>query len=132
MLTLKGYFCKVNKYGRLKFRYQSSDETAKLVEMAEKRLGNGEYIRSLVTGCVDANANTTIPLHLPFDDTTFTVVMPKWIKRPPQDILSRVGMVCTIEVKMCEYNFTSEAVHNLGEQIVGVQLVFSKVVKAVI
>lgn len=186
-LTLKGYFIKVNKYGRLKFRYLggSDDTPSRLVtatgdilgqlytEYAKKCLLNvecsdseGEHddsdvecsysnkcsevsVNSCNDGVNSCNDGATLiknnitPIktaiagnvhtqpHLPFDDSTFTVVMPKWIKKPPQDILSRVGLICVIEVKAVKYEFSSTAKHNMGEHITGFQLVFSKVIKEI-
>jgi hypothetical protein len=157
-LVLKGYFIKVNKYGRLKFRYigGSDDTTSRLVtatgdilgrlykEYAKRRLLDidsdecGKIDESKNNECDDTIAGidtTNITrgdnIHFPFDDSTFTVVMPKWIKKPPQDILSRVGLICAVEVKALKYDFTSEAKHNAGEHVIGFQLVFSKVVKEI-
>ena len=205
-MLLQGYFCKVNKYGRLKFRYLggsggfiggSTDKTQeKLQSTAEHNLGEiyREYVQKQLLGdynssdecsdtqcadnnecgeCADkiecsetqcndnneSNDNTQSTdkieciegigddnssdnktsahpspdnkpsLHLPFDDRGFTVVLPKWIKNPPADIVSRVGLVCTVEVKAVKYNFTSKAKHNEGANIVGMQLVLVKVRK---
>lgn len=77
----------------------------------------------------DNTAFDTSNLHLPFDDRYFTVTLPKWIKTPPRDITNRVGMVCTVEVKVMKYDFTSTAKHNKGDHIVGVQLMLVKVIK---
>lgn len=154
MLVLKGYFIKVNKYGRLKFRYigGSDDTTSRLITTTGDLLGQiyKEYAKKCIMDIedvesdecnsattADVNTDTTCDIigskniHLPFDDSTFTVVMPKWIKKPPQDILSRVGLICVIEVKAIKYDFTSEAKHNAGEHVTGFQLVFSKVVKEI-
>lgn len=162
-LVLKGYFLKVNKYGRLKFRFigGSDDTPGKLIDATGENLGPiySEYAKKRILDIINEDdsidsidsidsdninkTNTNVvtigdPVddvisapHLPFDAHTFIVVMPKWIKKPPQDILSRVGLICVIEVKAIKYEFSSTAKHNAGEHITGFQLVFSKVVKEI-
>jgi hypothetical protein len=142
MMVLKGYFCKVNKYGRLKFRYIGGTEgTEKKLIDASISLGEHvrEYAKKLILGIDESGSESGSESssesgdkhpskpHLPFDDRGYTV--PKWIKKPPQDILGRVGMICTIEVKVMPYDFTSEAKHNRGEHVVGIQLMLVKVIK---
>ena len=170
-LTLRGYFCKVNKYGRLKFRYvgyggisdgngsESIEEYQKLNRAAEHHLGEKyvEYRREKLLGInkygescevflgeeteskgqnkesresiENSNNVEKSPVHLPFDEKGFTVALPKWIKKIPADITSRVGLVCTIEVKVTTYNFVSKLERNAGDNIVGIQLVFAGVKK---
>lgn len=173
-LTLRGYFCKVNKYGRLKFRYvgyggisdgngsESIEEYQKLNRAAEHHLGERyvEYRREKLLGinkygeccevsmgeetdskkhnkesietteCTEGSKDIEkSPVHLPFDEKGFTVALPKWIKKIPADITSRVGLVCTIEVKVTTYNFVSKLERNAGDNIIGIQLVFAGVKK---
>lgn len=148
-MILRGYFCKVTKHGKLKFRYEGEASAQALVAEAEKILGreHSEYIKQRVTGCetvpetvpdtedgtvLDAVPETVLDTedtrpHLPFDDVGFTVILPKWVKNPPNDIVSRVGLVCAVRVKMIAYDFTSTAKHNSGTHITGVSLTFVSV-----
>lgn len=140
-MILRGYFCKVTKHGKLKFRYEGEASAQALVAEAEKILGreHSEYIKQRVTGCEtvhetvpDTEDGTVLDAedarpHLPFDDVGFTVILPKWVKNPPNDIVSRVGLVCAVRVKMTAYDFTSTAKHNSGEHITGVSLTFVSV-----
>jgi hypothetical protein len=164
-MLIQGYFCKVNKYGKLKFRYLGGnggfiggveDKThERLQKIAEQNFGDayreqlrrhllGEYNDSSdesggescedvdpaeITGGEKSKVESVEKLHLPFDDGGFVVSLPKWIKNPPADIVGRVGLICTLEVKAVQYNFTSKAKHNAGENIVGMQLVLVKVRK---
>lgn len=129
-MILHGYFCKVTKHGKLKFRYLPEDSRRVLLEESEKLLGaeHSEYIKRVVTGCEETAASCddiTLHPHLPFDDMGFTVVLPKWVKSPPQDITGRVGLPCAVKVSMAKYDFTSKAAHNVGEHVTGVSLTFA-------
>ena len=152
-IVLKGYFCKVNKYGRLKFRYVSNgisdgtdcetiEEYQKLHRAAEHHLGSEymDYQREQLLGinkygeCINTAASMDTvdtvksPVHLPFDKRGFTVAMPKWIKKIPPDVISGVGLICTVRVKVIPYNFTSKSAHNFGENIIGIQVVFESMI----
>ena len=102
MLKLKGHFSYIDKYNKLKFIWTEDDSKDKLVRQ-----------------CVDGIK--------PFDDEGFTVVLSKSLKTVPSDISAKVGLKCTIFVRLNKYNFISKLGKNKGEKIVGCQLILNDI-----
>jgi hypothetical protein len=112
-LKLKGIFSYVDKFGRLKFVFiDDVDET----DETRKKLTN------------TCRADTK-----PFDETEFTVCMPKSGRKTaqnhglPEDINDLIGRRVTVWVKVSSYSFVSQLEKNKGERVRGVQLILEKI-----
>lgn len=101
MLKLIAHLSYIDKYNKLKF---TLDDTSR---------------EKLVAHCSGANK--------PYDDSVFTVTLPKHMKSVPADIAAMVGLTCVVDVKLVPYNFTSRAKHNAGDIITGVRLVMTDI-----
>ncbi len=102
-LKLDGHFSYIDKFNKLKFTYIEDDPN------------NDPTKIKLIQHC---QGNT-----LPYTDADFTVTLPKMYKTAPTDIQGKVGLDCTLRVKLTPYKFKSKLEHNLGEEILGSTLV---------
>lgn len=103
MITLRitGHFSYIDKYNRLKFTFLEDDTASKLA----------------------AHCKGT----LPYSDEGFSICLPKQIKTPQPDIKAKVGLDCTIHVKLIYYEFVSKLEKNFGEKVSGTQLVLDNI-----
>lgn len=101
-IKLYGHFSFIDKYRRLKFVWTDDESRSKL----------------------DRNCPDGVK---PFDEEGFTVVLSKFIKKIPVDILSKVGLDCTIYVKCTRYDFVSKLEKNYGERVQGTYLVLENI-----
>jgi hypothetical protein len=94
ILRITGHFSYIDKYNRLKFVFLEEDNCRE--KLAEHCKGK-----------------------LPFDDSGFTVMLPKGTKYVPNDIKNKVGLECALHVKLIEYDFVSKLESNFGERVTG-------------
>lgn len=94
MLRITGHFSYVDKYNKLVFTWLEDDSRAKLANHCE---GN-----------------------MPFDNDGYTVSLP--MKQVPADIRAKVGLDCTLHVKLTKYDFVSKLERNYGERVNGTKL----------
>jgi hypothetical protein len=96
-LKLSGRFSYINKYNKLVFVYIEDDTQSKL-----NRIDYGKK---------------------PYDCDGFTVSLPKNTKDIPDDIRSKLGIDCVVNVSVNKYKFTSKLQKNKGELVEGFNLV---------
>lgn len=96
-LKLSGRFSYINKYNKLVFVYIEDDTQAKLNRI--------DYGRK------------------PYNNEGFTVNLPKNMKDIPDDIKSKVGIDCVVNVTVNKYKFTSKLQKNKNELVEGFNLV---------
>lgn len=109
-LRLEGILSYIDNYKRLKVVFDDVDES----DTTRKKLVN----------CCRAD-------HRPFDETEFTVCLPKTIKDDvPDDIRALLGLRVIIHAKPVPYSFVSKLEKNKGERVKGVQLTLVNITRA--